>query len=369
MSDTSATQTEDRYAGMTTTSGVNAEEGSTPVDAEETTFAVKDDPEPEEDGGEEPDNEEPEDDGGDEPDGDASQETGEKDGGDAPKNEGKDADGEDDDDDPDVETYESDPKGVRERINKITKFRREAEREAARMREENERIKSELEELRKGGGTGETTKTDEDAGDGADNGQAPDIGEPPHEEDFDTYEDFIDARAEYKARKIVAEERAAFDKKLDDIQAKQQEEKQQAEMTAKQKALMENGTAKYKDFEDVALNEDVPYSPVMIEAVVESDSGADLAYHFGQNPDVADEISRMSPVQAARAIGRIEATLTADRDGAQAADDGETKTTKKTTKATPPFKGVKGGTRTTVKDPQKMSQKEYEAWRKDGGGK
>ena len=42
---------------------------------------------------------------------------------------------------------------------------------------------------------------------------------------------------------------------------------------------------------------------------MESDRGPELAYHFAKNPDVLVNLNGMSPTQAAREIGKLEATL------------------------------------------------------------
>jgi len=71
-------------------------------------------------------------------------------------------------------------------------------------------------------------------------------------------------------------------------------------------------------------------------------------------------ISRMTPVKAARAIAQLEAKLAAN----------PAPPPKKTTNAPPPIKPL--GTSATAgisKDPDKMTVKEFEAWRLSQGAK
>ena len=51
----------------------------------------------------------------------------------------------------------------------------------------------------------------------------------------------------------------------------------------------------------------------MTDLILTSDVGADVAYHLGQNRALAAQIAEMNPVEAARAIGRIEASIVAPK--------------------------------------------------------
>ncbi len=62
-----------------------------------------------------------------------------------------------------------------------------------------------------------------------------------------------------------------------------------------------------------AVNAPVPTSPVMLEALADSDVGARLGYYLAQHLDEAAAIAGMSPIAAVRAIGRIEAELKAPK--------------------------------------------------------
>ena len=83
--------------------------------------------------------------------------------------------------------------------------------------------------------------------------------------------------------------------------------------------------------------------------VVESERAPELVYHFAKNPDVLADLNQMSATQAAREIGRLEATLAKPKP-------------RKQSKAPPPVKPVRGGSSTT-KPLAEMSMEEYAAKR------
>ena len=69
--------------------------------------------------------------------------------------------------------------------------------------------------------------------------------------------------------------------------------------------------AKQADYRDVAYDPSVPITSAMAEAIAESDVGPQVAYYLGKNRDEAARIAGLSPLAAAREIGRIEARLAA----------------------------------------------------------
>lgn len=63
------------------------------------------------------------------------------------------------------------------------------------------------------------------------------------------------------------------------------------------------------DYDDVVLAARLPVTPAVERALVESDITGRLEYHLAKNPEKLAELNRMSPSQAARAIGRLEELL------------------------------------------------------------
>ena len=120
----------------------------------------------------------------------------------------------------------------------------------------------------------------------------------PQREQFQDEETFtraqIDHLAAQRAEQILAERKAA-------------EEQERRASTFQEKA--EAAAERYADFEQVVTNPTLPINEAMAEFIAESDLGPDLAYHLGKNPAVAAKISRMSVVQAARELTKLENEL------------------------------------------------------------
>lgn len=115
---------------------------------------------------------------------------------------------------------------------------------------------------------------------------------------------------------------------------------------------VDEAKTRYADFDKVALRHDLPIGETVALLIQTSDQGPDVLYHLGKDPALAARLSAMHPVEAARAIGRIEATLNAPKPRTE-------------TKAPDPITPIRGAAGT--RDPEKMSPREYAAWREAGG--
>ena len=92
-----------------------------------------------------------------------------------------------------------------------------------------------------------------------------------------------------------------------------------------------------------------------MDIIKDSDNPPELIYFLGKNPDELEKLGDMSPAQATRYIGRLEARLTTEQPA----------TTKKVTSAPKPIDPLgTGKTAAGSKDPEKMSMEEYAAYRK-----
>jgi len=104
---------------------------------------------------------------------------------------------------------------------------------------------------------------------------------------------------------------------------------------------------KYSDFNQVAFRTDgLNITTTMSDAIVESDTGAEVAYFLGKNPVEADKIARLTTVQQVHEIEKL-----------------AKKFTNSITKAPEPIEVAKGTDNLTGKDPSKMSPDEYRQWR------
>jgi hypothetical protein len=214
-------------------------------------------------------------------------------------------------------------KGVQKRIDELTRQRYEAERRAEQSRSEAEHYRKMAQD-----------KPQEPAKD----------DKAPRFEDFNSYDDYVAAVAEHKATK-----------KFEELTRKDQEkqtQQKQAEVVKNFNDKVTEARKKYDDFDTVALGNHVAYNDVTTSLVLASDASTELAYYLGKNPEIAQKLTQISPLEAAKEIGRIEAKLL-EKPKPQS---------KQITNASPPIKPV-GGKERLKKDPSQMSNAEYRAWR------
>ena len=183
---------------------------------------------------------------------------------------------------------DDDPKGVKERIGKVTKARRTAERENVDLRTRN----AYLEGLAKGGGKAEPKPDPE-----------PTKAIAPNEDDFEDYTDYLKAVAEYSGKEAAQD-------LADEATAKEEEDATKAAEDARfethEERLVE-AREKYPDFEEMVEEaKHVPISEEMYQNIVDLKNGPDVAYYIAKNPEEGKAIyNTKDPRAVSRAIGRI----------------------------------------------------------------
>lgn len=70
---------------------------------------------------------------------------------------------------------------------------------------------------------------------------------------------------------------------------------------------------KFADYDVVARNPNVSITPAMAEIIRDSDVGPDLAYHLGKNPTEAARIAALPSTRQAVELGKLEARVTAPK--------------------------------------------------------
>lgn len=70
---------------------------------------------------------------------------------------------------------------------------------------------------------------------------------------------------------------------------------------------------KFADYDAVARNPNVPITPAMAEIIQDSDVGPDLAYHLGKNLTEAARIAALPLSRQAVELGKLEARITAPK--------------------------------------------------------
>lgn len=125
---------------------------------------------------------------------------------------------------------------------------------------------------------------------------------PPKLSDFQSVEDFLDARDKYQE---------ASRPKV------QKDEGQERYLRAVQSArddLMSVGSDKYEDFEEIVSDESVKITPPMRDAIFdidEIDTQAEVTWYLAQNPKEAAKIAKLPVARQIKEIDRLEAKLKA----------------------------------------------------------
>ena len=120
----------------------------------------------------------------------------------------------------------------------------------------------------------------------------------------------------------------------------------------------EAGRAQFADYDTVIAQ--APISQEVAKLLFDSDRGHEVAYYLGQNVTEAMGIATMTPTQAARELGRIEATLDA------ATRKSPKPKPKSTTAAPPPPTTQSGGEGVPSVDPSKLSTEQWAEMRRAG---
>jgi hypothetical protein len=209
-----------------------------------------------------------------------------------------------------------------ERVNEITKARREAERRA-------EALERELTSLRQ---------------------QHPVQHQPQSHEKAPALSDFnydMDEWARATQEYLLTQAESRVEQK---ISTRSQQERQQTI----QKSYEERATkyaADHPDFDAAVddLTRTVRFAPEVIEAIGVSDHGPAVVHYLAQHLDEADRIARLPAHLAAAQVGRIEAQVS-------------TAKPKPVTNAPSPAPTLGGGAAAS-KDPDRMTSDEWLAWR------
>lgn len=224
-------------------------------------------------------------------------------------------------------------KPVQPRIDELTRKHRESEREAAYWRQRAESREAQ-----------DSAKA------------AP---EKPTPDKFENYGDFVEALTEWKADEKVNAKLKERDAESEKKQAADKRNSTWAERSAAARA-------KHSDFDSVIAASQVPVADHVIAVLEDSEIGPELAYHLDRHPEIAERLNKLGPLAAAREVGRIEDSLTAEKETPDPKP--EEIPAKKTTTAPPPAKPLGSGRSTTV-DLAKASMDDYVKQRKAQGAR
>lgn len=232
-------------------------------------------------------------------------------------------------------------KGVQKRIDELIKQREEE-------RAEKLRLLALLEETRKIPPAPEPASTDDPEP------VKPVRGNFPDPDAFEqALVDYADTKAAWTARREVT-------RALSEQERKQREEavnKVRQELQTKYVQRVEKVKAKYADFDDVGMSPDVIVSPVMAEAIIQSDQGPEIQYYLGKNPNEAQRIRELPPHLQLMELGKLEVRLSTPA--------AATPPKPVISSAPAPVKPLTPAENKITKDPEEMSMDEYAAWRRE----
>ena len=190
------------------------------------------------------------------------------------------------------QTSSEEKDSFQERIDRLTRFRREAEREADALRQEREDSQKELADLK--------ARLD---------------SYEAQAKPTKTLADFDYNEAEYAAyvqKEAMEQARSAA---KDEATRIANETQARLDFERKQRTYNRNATEFAKDqadFFEVTQDRNLPITQEMADVIYDSDIGPQIAYYLAKHPDEAYSIARSSPAGQGRQIGAIESRLQAE---------------------------------------------------------
>lgn len=132
------------------------------------------------------------------------------------------------------------------------------------------------------------------------------VGAAPKEADYADWFDYQAAKQAYEADKRVV----ARELRKEAARNSSTERERRAEVVETFKELSREAAKTIADFtETINKAGDMRAQPHVRDLIVESDKGPLLQYHFAKNPADLRRINELSPVSAAKEIGKLEARL------------------------------------------------------------
>lgn len=177
----------------------------------------------------------------------------------------------------------------------------------------------------------------------------------PKLDDYASYEDFVEALADFKAEEKYQSLKAKDEEKL-------QTESNEADLRQKFDAHVKRvmvAQEKYPDYDEVIANIDSEQDAIpegLALTIMELDNGPDVAYHLAKDPELTAKLKGMSVLKAIAELGKLSDKLTAKTEEPR----------KPKTAAPAPIKPVATGTTKSAVPLAEMSYSEYKKARQQG---
>lgn len=122
----------------------------------------------------------------------------------------------------------------------------------------------------------------------------------PKLEDFNSVEDFVNAREQHLRAELLRELETTAQQKTAQVVAQQSYQ-----------ARVQAARTELDDWDEVMADAaDEPTSPETVTFCMESEVGPRIAYHLAKNPDLHDRLNAMTPMRRIAALGKLEDQLT-----------------------------------------------------------
>lgn len=128
----------------------------------------------------------------------------------------------------------------------------------------------------------------------------------PKREQFGPYEEFIEARATYRAERAARSTAERILKEASERQGKDQQRESQAKASREWETQLESARDEIEDFDDVLKESEARYSPAMEHAIRESEVGARLTYYLAQHPEESERILKLKPSRQMAEVVKLE---------------------------------------------------------------
>ena len=178
----------------------------------------------------------------------------------------------------------------------------------------------------------------------------------PNQDDFETYEAFSEAMVDWKVDQRMGEFQAQEHERIE----RAQEQRAREEIVARHQARIDTFRSSHDDFDAVfEQGRNLPVTPPMRDAVLNSEAGPALMYHLCSNPDECDRIANMHPMAAIKEMGKLEAQIEA------ASQTGPSSSARPVTQAPPPIQPVGGGATTSTTPLDQLPYQEFKRIRNE----
>jgi len=124
----------------------------------------------------------------------------------------------------------------------------------------------------------------------------------PTRDQFGTYEEFIEARADWKATHAAQRTLQDAIKRDEQDRVREEQDKSSREWSKR----VDTARNDIDDFDEVCSESEAPVTQFMSRAIMDADLGPQIAYYLAQHPEEAEKISTLKPYKQIAAIAALE---------------------------------------------------------------